>query len=266
MCPRITKLLYYMYTNQVCTVKWNNELSDCFNVSNGVKQGGVISPLLFSCYIDNLFSQLQHSGLGCHVGLSYAGAFGYADDIALLAPSLQCLKGMISICEEYARSHSITFNPNKSKLLCYNADLTGVVPQLYLNGEIIPVVESDKHLGNYISTNIHDRNIIGSVSDLYQRSNWVISDFRACDSNTLDNFHRTYCMHMYGCELWDLNCNYVTDFKVAWRKIKRRIWRLPYRAHNVIVHSLSYDIDHQLDTRITKFIYSCLNHSNSVCR
>ena len=134
----------------------------------------MISPLLFSCYIDNLLSQLQHSGLGCHVGLSYAGAFGYADDIALLAPSLQCLKGMISICEEYARSHSITFNPNKSKLLCYNADLTGVVPQLYLNGEIIPVVESDKHLGNYILTNIHDRNIIGSVSDLYQRSNWVI--------------------------------------------------------------------------------------------
>ena len=266
VCPRITKLLYYMYTNQVCTVKWNNELSDCFNVSNGVKQGGVISSLLFSCYIDNLFSQLQHSGLGCHVGLSYAGAFGYADDIALLAPSLQCLKGMISICEEYARSHSITFNPNKSKLLCYNADLTGVVPQLYLNGEIIPVVESNKHLGNYISTNIHDRNIIGSVSDLYQRSNWVISDFRACDSNTLDNLHRTYCMHMYGCELWDLNCNYVTDFKVAWRKIKRRIWRLPYRAHNVIVHSLSYDIDHQLDTRMTKFVYSCLNHSNSVCR
>ena len=271
MCPRITKLLYFMYTNQVCTVKWNNELSDCFNVSNGVKQGGVISPLLFSCYIDNLFSQLQHSGLGCHVGLSYAGAFGYADDIAILAPSLQCLKGMISICEEYARSHSITFNPNKSKLLCYNADLTGVVPQLYLNGEIIPVVESDKHLGNYLTTNIHDRNIIGSVSDLYQRSNWVISDFRACDfracdSNTLDNLHRTYCMHMYGCELWDLNCNYVTDFKVAWRKIKRRIWRLPYRAHNVIVHSLSYDIDHQLDTRMTKFVYSCLNHSNSVCR
>ena len=50
--------------------------------------------------------------------------------------------------------------------MLYNADLTGVVPQLYLNGEIIPVVESDKHLGNYISTNIHDRNIIGSVSDL----------------------------------------------------------------------------------------------------
>ena len=91
--------------------KWDNELSDGFNVTNGVKQGGVISPLLFSCYIDNLFAQLQLSGLGCHVGVSYAGAFGYADHIALLDPSLQCLKGMISICEEYARSQRITFNP-----------------------------------------------------------------------------------------------------------------------------------------------------------
>ena len=97
MCPRITKLLHHMYTNQSCYVKWGNEHSDNFNVSNGEKQGGVISPLLFSCYIDKLFSQLEHSGLGCHVGTSYAGAFGYADDIALVAPSMQCLKKMIII-------------------------------------------------------------------------------------------------------------------------------------------------------------------------
>ena len=84
---------------------------------------------------------------------------------------------MISICDEYVGSHSITFNPNKLKLLCPNAKLTGVVPQMYLNSERIPVVDSDKHQGNYISTNIHERNVIGSISDLDQRSNWVISNF-----------------------------------------------------------------------------------------
>ena len=127
----------------------------------------------------------------CH----YAGAFGYADDIALLAPSLQCLKQMISISEKYASSHSIAFNPNKSKRLCYNADLTSNVPQVYLNSEKISVVDSDKHLGNFISANIVDRNITENVCNLYKRSNWVISDFRVCDSSTLDNLHRTYlCM------------------------------------------------------------------------
>ena len=130
---------------------------------------------------------------------------------------------------------------------------------------MIPSVSSDKHLGNYISTNIADRNI-DNIYDLYQRSNWVISDFRVCNSSTLDSLHQTYCMHMYGCELWDLNRNYVKDFKVAWRKIKRRVWKIPYRTHSAIVHNLSYNIDFQIDTRMIKFIHSCLNHSNIVCK
>ena len=128
----------------------------------------------------------------------------------------------------------------------------------------IPVVDSDKHLGNFISTNIADRNITESVCDLYKRSNWVNSDFRVCDSSTLDSLHRTYCMYMYGCELWDLNCKYVSDFRVVWRKIKRRIWGLPFRAHNAIIHNLSYNIDLQLDTRMMKFVHSCLNHGRLI--
>ena len=56
----------------------------------------------------------------------------------------------------------------------------------------------------------------------------------------------------------DLNCNYIKDFKVAWREIEHRIWRLPYRAHNAIVHQLSYDNDHQLEIKMTckrKFVF-----------
>ena len=73
-------------------------------------------------------------------------------------------------------------------------------------------------------------------------------------------------MHIYGCELWDLNRNYVKNFKVAWHEIKRRIWKLPYRTHNAIVHNLSYNLDLQIDTRMIKFTHSCLNHSNIVCK
>ena len=85
MCPRTVKLLYYMYTKQSCYVSWSNNRSKTFTIYNGGKQGGVISPLLFSIYIDNLFLELRPRGLDYHVGLTYAGAFGYADDIALIA-------------------------------------------------------------------------------------------------------------------------------------------------------------------------------------
>ena len=266
VCPRIVNLLYYMYSNQQCHVKWGDAASDSFGISNGVKQGGVISPLLFSLYIDELFLLLKESGMGCHVGLTYAGAFGYADDIALVVLSLSILKQMIQICEQFAESHSITFNPSKTKLLCFNMKLESKVPPIYLNGERVSIVENEKHLGNYVSTDIEDRNIIADVCDLYQRSNLLISDFRAYDSITLDSLHKIYCMHMYGSELWNLNCRYVDEFKVAWRKVKRRIWRLPSNTHNVIIQNLTYNIDDQLDARMAKFIHICLNHDNDVCR
>ena len=64
MCPRTVKLLYYMYTNQSCYVTWSNNRSQTFNISNGVTQGSVISPLIFRIYIDNLFLELRTSGLG----------------------------------------------------------------------------------------------------------------------------------------------------------------------------------------------------------
>ena len=70
--------------------------------------------------MDGLLEKLKQSRIGCHGGRSYAGAFGYADDVALSAPSLSGLKCMINIFERYAEQCRILFNSSKSKLLCYN--------------------------------------------------------------------------------------------------------------------------------------------------
>ena len=120
---------------------------------------------------------------------------------------------MMTICENFAKSHNIVYNSSKTKLLCYRTDTQTVIPPIYLNGEQVSVVKHEKHLGNFMSTNIYDRNIISNVCDLYQRSNLLISDFRVCDCITLDSLFNTYCMYMYGCELWDLSCKYIDAFK-----------------------------------------------------
>ena len=85
---------------------------------------------------------------------------------------------MISVCESHAERHHIIFNPTKSKLLCYNVDPSSL-GSIYFNNQSI-IISHDKHLGNYISTDIQDRNIIANVCDLYQRSNSIITEFHAC--------------------------------------------------------------------------------------
>ena len=70
-------------------VWWNNSLSDSFCVFNGVRQGGVLSPILSAVYIDGLLEMLESGGVGCYYGGSFVGALAYADDVVLLAPCAQ---------------------------------------------------------------------------------------------------------------------------------------------------------------------------------
>ena len=92
LCPVIIRFLIKMYTCQKLRIKWGNELSPEIPVSNGVKQGGVLSPILFCIYIDKLLQRLKVSGYGCHIGDIFFGALGYTDDVTLLASRLSSLK------------------------------------------------------------------------------------------------------------------------------------------------------------------------------
>ena len=123
MCPLTVRLLMNMYISQELQVKWNDKISEKFDVANGVRQGGVLSPLLFSIYVDDLLIELSNNDVGCHMGHYFVGALGYADDLILLSPTVYGLELMIIICENYAKEHSILFNGNKSILYLVNTIL-----------------------------------------------------------------------------------------------------------------------------------------------
>ena len=87
LCPIVLRLLMNMYINQTIQVRWNNTLSNVCGISNGVKQGGCLSPTLFSLYINNLINILRQNNIGCWYGPHYMGVYSYADDISLLCPT-----------------------------------------------------------------------------------------------------------------------------------------------------------------------------------
>ena len=109
MCPTVARFLAYMYTKQSCRINWGSFISDEFQISNGVKQGGILSPLLFNVYIDVLLIKLRSSGYGCYIGNIFTGALGYADDILLLCPTVHSLNHMLNICEQFSSDYDITF-------------------------------------------------------------------------------------------------------------------------------------------------------------
>ena len=83
-----------------------------FTVSNGVKQGGILSPILFCIYRDtgSLLYSLAESGVGCFVGRLFVGSLVYADDIVLLFPTASGMRTLLHLCDVFANDFSVVLN------------------------------------------------------------------------------------------------------------------------------------------------------------
>ena len=102
----------------------NASLSKPFVTNNGVKTGGVFSTVLFTLYIYKLLNRLRQLKLGCYVGDIFMGAFAYADDVALLAPTIMAHNKLITVCVSFARGFHVLFNLIKRKLIAFNCATT----------------------------------------------------------------------------------------------------------------------------------------------
>lgn len=268
MCPIIVRFLTYMYSRQRISVRWGNEQSQEYSISNGVKQGGVMSPILFAVYLDELLLKLKDLGFGCHVGPTFAGAIAYADDVCLLAPSLCSLRQMLNVTEQFANQYQVKFNPNKSILVVLGRHTFVNAPQLSFMGQLIPCALSAKHLGLQIGKNANSDNILNSVADVYARTNGLKTHFKHIPWRVRLKLFNSFCIHLYGCESWDICSQTMESFLVAYRKCVRYLINLPSRTHRVFIPIIcnSTPIENKIMNRIAKFAYKTSTSTNKLVK
>jgi len=114
---RFLMVLINWYSKCYAAVRWNGIFSRVFDISCGVRQGGVLSPILFAVYVDDIIVNLRESQMGCSINGLYIGCVMYADDLLLLSASLTSLQKMISICELEVHYLDMKFNVSKSMVL-----------------------------------------------------------------------------------------------------------------------------------------------------
>ena len=269
MNPLLIRLLIFMYTNQKLRVRWGDHTSPVFDASNGVKQGGVLSPILFAVYVDGLFNRLKKSGVGCQMGNYFIGCILFADDVTLICPTIKGLRKMVAICEQFADEFNVKFNGTKSKLLIYKGKGCNIgTKSINVNGDIVHSSESADHLGHRISVKDKDSMISAGIASFWKAYNIFMSDFGSVYSFLKCKLFQQYCCSFYGANLWLLNSNRCMDICVAWRKALRQLWRIPYRTHNRLVALLSgtLPLEMGLERRFVKFAKNVLSHDTGIIR
>ena len=117
----VISFLKFWFTEQSFCVKWGNATSDVSTVTNGLRQDGILSPILFNMYLDCLSLNLSASNFGFKFVDKTVNHLMYADDPTLFAPSAKGLQKLLDTCETYANTHEMVFNSKKSVFMCIEA-------------------------------------------------------------------------------------------------------------------------------------------------
>ena len=115
----IVRVIAFWYQSLPMCIKWGKANSDYFDVSNGVRQGGVLSSKLFAIYIDDLSNKLALCKSGCCINVQCMNHAIYEDDICLLAPSAIGLQQVLDVCFNFSICNDIIFNSVKSVCVAF---------------------------------------------------------------------------------------------------------------------------------------------------
>lgn len=246
-------VLYNWYSRLSSSVIWDDRISRDFPVAQGVRQGAVLSPILYAVYTSDLLSTLEDSGLGVYISHLFVGAPTYADDMSLIATAPWALQAMFQIVYEYSYKWRYSINPSKSQIIIAHQRAQSMVPfQWCLDGHVIPVVESAKHLGIIISSSPstikRTTNAITSSRSAFYALTAVGARHTCINPCTSLHLYKTLSLPIlsYAFNIWSPTSTEITMMERSQLKILRTILGLPLHVPTKGIHLLAGTIPIQL--------------------
>ena len=118
----LLRVIINLHGNMTSHVIYNGHYSSWFRILQGSRQGGVVSPFMYLCYIDDLIRELCN----CMDGFMLLGLILYAltvaDDMLLLALSKAGLDKLLVICYQYSFKwrYDYMYVPIKCSVIVFN--------------------------------------------------------------------------------------------------------------------------------------------------
>ena len=211
---KLLKCVKSMYRDVRAKVRAGAKLTDFINCTEGVKQGDVCSPLLFSLFINELALEIIQKGRhGIKLAPDILELFVllFADDIILLSETVVGLQTQLNNLYTAASKLRLTVNLAKSNVLVFRlGGFLGERERWFYAGKRMEVVNCYKYLGIYFSTKL---SFSFACQDLVARAKRATS----CILNTLYQFDRSSVslflklfdcqvqpIMLYGAEVWGL--------------------------------------------------------------
>ena len=216
-----------MYSKLTVKIIWQGVDSQCISVCSGVRQGGILSPLLFNVYVDCILTTMRKLDYGCHIRGVYCGCIMYADDLLLISASVIELQNMLNVCSDIGSQLSITFNYKKSMCLMIGPNRISSLASLNLNGAALSWENKIKYLGIWI---LSDKSFHLDLSEtrrkFFMSVNYLLSKCKYTGDLVKLQLCESQCLPilLYATECVNLNNSDLKAINSWWNSVYRKIF------------------------------------------
>ena len=231
---KVFNIIRYIYTNDKACIKIQNQLTESFQINKGVRQGCVLSPLLFNIFLSDFAKEIDALEDKVKLENSEIAALVWADDIICLSESESGLQKLLNVLDTYCQDNKLEINTDKTKCMIFNKSGRLIRKKFQINGVNLENVRSYKYLGfiitpsGEIGTGLHDlrdralkafmklKNTLGNafnknilttlnlIDALVKPILLFNSDFWGClklpKVNPIENLHMMMCKQLLGVQ------------------------------------------------------------------
>ena len=266
-------LIKSLHENAKSSVKWDGNISEPFNVNQGVRQGGILSTDLYKLYINPLLDRLETSGLGLKIGNISVSNTACADDIALISEIPDEAQTLVNMATDFAFMEGYQLQPTKSVVINVSSKKNQTYNSkspLQMGSNNMPFVDNAVHLGIIRTTSLRgntttnvDENIKKARRSAYGLFSSGFHGYNGLDVDTMLHLYKIYILPvlLYGLELILPQGPQLEQLEIAQKRLLKQILALLNSVADIAVYILTGILPIEAHLHIR-----ALGLFNNVCR
>ena len=226
------RVITNLYWHQQAAIRVEDDVSEYTPIQRGVRQGCVLSPVLFNIYTELIFRQFDELK-GASVGGRNISNLRYVDDTVLLSDTEECLQKLVTAAKEESEKAGLNMNVKKTKTMVISKE-EHVQTNIQINNETLEQVTSFKYLGQTITPDgRNDSEIkikIAIAKNRFQQMYKVLTSRKI----SMALRHRllvcyVFSVVLYGCETWTLSKVLMDRIEACEMWFLRRMGKISYK-------------------------------------
>jgi hypothetical protein len=228
---RDRRLIKTLYMNQEAVVKVNGDLSEPGEIGRGVRQGCLLSPLLFSLYVEMMMEEaMEESEEGVKVGGYLLRDVRFADDQGMVANTEKGLQKIMDRLNDTAKAFDMKINVDKTKVM--KVSRNGGEINISIDEQKVEQVSKFKYLGAWITedgrSEVEIRTRIGMAKDAFNKRKELLT--RGMSKEVKKKIVKTviWSVALYSAETWSLRKEDIRRIEALemwiWRRMERISW------------------------------------------